>query len=50
MIYNETFGYFSKCCSHHEWNEAWLLAINMVYTKYFTGSQTTQDLGSWEIT
>ena len=39
---------FSKSSFHHKWNEAWLLARNMVYTSCLTICQTTEDLRSQE--
>ena len=34
LQYFETFWYFTKFFSHHKWNEAWVLVINMVYMNY----------------
>ena len=40
------FLYFTKFSSHNKWNEAWLLVMNIVYTRYPTISRTTKDLRS----
>ena len=43
------FWCFTKFFFQQEWNDAWLLLINMVYTSCLTSSQTTQYWGSQEI-
>ena len=44
-------GYFfmsDKFLFNHQWNEAWLIVLNMVYTSFVTRCRTTQDLGCQE--
>ena len=40
-LYFETFRCFTKCSSHHKWNDGWLLLLNMVYTSSLTSWWTT---------
>ena len=42
----ETLWCFTTFSFHHNWNDARLLLIRMIYTSCLTGCQTTQDLGS----
>ena len=42
IMYNfKTFWYFTKFSFHQEWNEVWLLVIDIVYASCLTSCRTT---------
>ena len=45
LYYFETFWYFTNFSFNHNWNEAQLLVINMVYTRFLASCWTTYPVG-----